>query len=200
MTVLYRNSLYDVRITGAADEALQPAPSPTPSPTSEPVDPSATALSSLNLTPADQAPGAQKIQVNDEDGDGLREVLQLANGEQLDVNGDGISDAQQSDVVAIRLLNDGSSSGDYGALASQRALVFSNTPLITLENEESTYRIPKPDGSFVSAGLPDQISNLFSGLLDFSLRALQPNESQNVVLTLPESLVNLKERHLAYAA
>ena len=191
-------AFYDVRITGAADEALQPAPSPTPSPTSEPVDSSATALSSLNLTPADQAPGAQKIQVNDEDGDGLREVLLLATGERLDVNGDGISDAQQSDLVAIRLLNDGSSSGDYGALESQRALVFSNTPLITLENEESTYRIPKPDGSFVSADLPDQISNLFSGLLDFSLQALQPNESLNVVLTLPKSLVNLRERHLAY--
>ena len=76
-------------------------------------------------TPADTAPLATDVQLSDDDGDGLKEVITAADGAIIDGNGDGIADAEQSDVVGLRMINDGAENTDYGALATDPDLSFS---------------------------------------------------------------------------
>ena len=89
-------------VTSIATPVIDAAPTPTPSPTPSPT-PTPTPSPTPDPTPVDPAPQGTNIQISDDDGDGLKEVITALDGNIIDGNGDGITDAEQAGVVGLRM-------------------------------------------------------------------------------------------------
>ena len=159
-------------------------------------------------TPADTAPLATDIQLSDDDGDGLREVITAADGELIDGNGDGVADAEQSDVIGLRMISGGADNTDYGALETDPALSFSAISLLnttepatdtsgTGSNPE-TYAVTTSAGQTQTTTIPSGIDNAFAGLLAFTVSGLSNGGSTSTTISLPQGLSNLDTAQLAY--
>lgn len=186
-------------LTSASYDATDPTPTPTPTPTPEPTpDP----------TPVDPAPLGTNIQTNDDDGDGLKEVVTDDDGDLIDGNRDGIADAEQSGVVGLRMINDGADNTDYGALETDPALSFSavsflrpTEPVTDTTGSGSspeTYAVTTRDGRTQTTAIPSGIDNAFAGLLAFSVLGLSNGGSTTTTISLPQGLSNLNPAQLAY--
>ena len=145
----------------------------------------------------DTAPSAGKLQRRDKDGDGLREILRTADGKLLDVNDDGIADAKQTEIIAIRLINDGSKASDYGYITSQHSLKFHSDQLIASEQLTALFDIPTSDGA-TRTKLPKRINNHFEGLLSFSVPSLNQEETAIIKLALAKDHTTQNAENLAY--
>ena len=149
----------------SVNEAPSPSPSPTPEPTPVP-EPSP--IPSTDPTPADTAPLATDVQTSDDDGDGLKEVITAADGELIDGNRDGIADAEQSDVVGLRMINEGAVSTDYGALETDLAISFSSISFLNPSepatgttgtgSKPETYAVTRSDGQTQNTTIPSGIN------------------------------------------
>lgn len=149
--------------------------SPTPSPTPEPEP---TPIPTLDPTPADTAPLAIDVQLSDDEGDGLKEVITASDGELIDGNGYSIADAEQSDVVGLRMINNGAKNTDYGALETDTDLSFNAISLLSptepatdttgIGNAE-TYAVTTRDCRTQTTSIPTGIDNAFAGLLAFTV-------------------------------
>jgi len=175
---------------------LSPEPntpsSPTPTPTpSTPATDSTPVVQSL-------APGST-VQTVDSDNDGLREVETAPDGNSIDGNNDGIPDAQQANVAGFRLINDGASSADFGALevTSGVQLQFRDDPLIAA-NTEGTFSFTGRDGAPVTATLPQGLSNSFAGVISFEVTNLAPGSSTEVTISLPRTITTNDPSQSAY--
>ena len=172
----------------------------------EPTEPSSPAPTPAPATPAaDQTPAAQSpapgstVQTVDSDSDGLREVETAPDGNAVDGNNDGIPDAQQANVAGFRLVNDGASSADFGALevAAGVQLQFNGDPLIT-GNAAGVFSFTAKDGTTISAALPQGLNNKFAGVISFEVTNLEPGSSTDVTISLPRNITPADPRQSAY--
>ena len=172
----------------------------------EPTEPSSPTPTPAPDTPAaDQTPAAQSpapgstVQTVDSDNDGLREVETAPDGNAVDGNNDGIPDSQQANVAGFRLVNDGASSADFGALqvAAGMQLQFKGDPLITA-NADGAFSFTSRDGSVISAALPQGLNNRFAGVISFEVTNLEPGSSTDVTISLPRNITPADPRQSAY--
>lgn len=165
-----------------------PTTTPTPIP---PVVDSAPVVQSV-------APGST-VQTVDSDNDGLREVEIAPDGNAIDGNNDGIPDAQQANVAGFRLVNDGASAADFGALEVQAGvqLQFRADPLIT-PTADGSFSFTGRDGTAVTAALPPGLSNSFAGVIAFEVTNLAPGSSTDVTIGLPRTLALTDASQSAY--
>ena len=133
------------------------------------------------------------------DNDGLPEAATAPDGNIIDGNNDGIPDAQQANVAGFRLINDGASSADFGALevTSGVQLQFRGDPLITA-NTEGTFSFSGRDGAPVTAALPQGLSNSFAGVISFEVTNLAPGSSTEVTISLPRTITTNDPSQSAY--
>ena len=135
-------------------------------------------------------------------------MITAADGELIDGNGDGIADAEQSDVVGLRMINDGADNTDYGALETDPALSFSAISFLnptepatdasgTGSNPE-TYAVTTSDGQTQTTTIPSGIDNAFAGLLAFTVSGLSNGGSTSTTISLPQGLNNLPTGEVAY--
>ena len=136
---------------------------------------------------ADPAPAASQIQPIDSDGDGLREVLTDRDGKIIDANNDGIADADQGLVTALRLINDGSLASDYGAITVDEAVRIQATNLLTT-SDAGLFSITGADDVNRDVPLPSGISNLLSGAIAFQVDGLPAGTSTQATIHLPAGL------------
>jgi hypothetical protein len=168
--------------------AFTPTPTPTPTPTDNgrrrfPFIPGG----SEPVTPADQAPGATDLQPIDLDGDGFRENKQARDGLLVDANRDGIADFLQTEVIAIRLLNDGASASDYGALLPAPGVKVSELTF-TAPSADGTLPVTTRSGATLNAAIPTDITNALGGALSFDVSGVAPGGSTQLTLALPAGL------------
>ncbi|MGB1417296.1 MAG: Ig-like domain-containing protein, partial [Synechococcus sp.] len=198
----------DLTVTDTPEPAVaEPEPTPEPQPTPEPA-PTPSPEPTPDPTPADTAPLATDVQLSDDDGDGLKEVITAADGELIDGNGDGIADAEQADVVGLRMINDGADNTDYGALETDPALSFSAisflrptetaTDATGTGNNAESYAVTTRDGQTQTTAIPTGIDNAFAGLLAFTVSGLSNGGSTSTTISLPQGLNNLDTAQLAY--
>lgn len=135
----------------------------------------------------DSAPGAFSIQTMDNDYDGIREVITAIDGSLVDGNGDGIADAEQPDVVGLRLINDGSRGSDYGALVVNPSVSIANV-ILTVPGADSQVQVATKDGGTIVTSIPADISNAFVGVLAFSVSELAAGGSTDVTIKFPSGL------------
>ncbi len=130
----------------------------------------------------------------DSDEDGLPEVDAAPDGKTIDGNNDGIPDARQSNVAGLRLVNDGSSATDFGALevAAGVQLQFKADPLITAAADGS-FSFSGKDGATVSVDLPQGLSNTLAGVIAFEVTNLAPGSSTVVTISLPRNVVAISD-------
>ena len=171
--------------TGAAPSSPSPSssnntPTTTPTPTQQPSQPT-------NNTPADPAPAGTNIQLTDTDGDGLREVITAPNGSIIDGNRDGVPDSEQTDVAGLRLINDGASGSDYGALVVSPDVRLSAVTL-TSPAEDGTIPVTVRGGGTVATTTPDGITNAFAGVMSFNVSGITPGGSTQATISLPTGL------------
>jgi len=115
------------------------------------------------------------LQARDNDGDGLREAVQDIQGNRIDANHDGIQDADQHNVTAIHLINDGSMHGDFGAISVNSQYQLTNAILT------------KHD-SALSLSHPIETVNAFNGTVSFAVLGIPTGGSIDAIISLPESL------------
>ena len=189
----------------SVNEAPSPSPSPTPEPTPVP-EPSP--IPSTDPTPADTAPLATDVQTSDDDGDGLKEVITAADGELIDGNRDGIADAEQSDVIGLRMINEGAVSTDYGSLETDPGISFNAISFLNptepatgttgKASKPETYAVTTSDGQTQNTTIPSGINNAFAGLLAFTVSGLKNGGKTSTSISLPKGLNNLNSDRLAY--
>ena len=182
---------------------LTPEPQPEPQPESqaEPNTPSSPTPTTpvADPTPVVQAPApGSTIQTVDSDNDGLREVETAPDGNAIDGNNDGIPDTQQANVAGFRLVNDGSSSADFGALevAAGVQLQFNADPLIAAA--DGSFSFTGKDGATVSVDLPEGLTNRFAGVIAFEVTNLAPGSSTEVIINLPRTIAITDPSQSAY--
>jgi Ca2+-binding RTX toxin-like protein len=146
-----------------------------------------------------QAPTGSTVQKVDADNDGLREVETAPDGNAIDGNNDGIPDAQQATVAGFRLINDGASSADFGALEVQAGvqLQFKADPLVT-PTADGSFSFAGKDGAAVTAALPQGLSNSFAGVIAFEVANLAPGGSTDVTIGLPRTIALSDPNQSAY--
>ena len=126
-------------------------------------------------TPADNAPPGVLIQARDSDGDGLREAIRDAQGNLVDGNRDGVADAEQANVTALHMLNDGSSSSDYGAISVSPDLQLRGARLTA---HDAAAALSHSGG----------ITNALTGVVSFSVSGLTPGGHTQATVHLPSGL------------
>jgi hypothetical protein len=182
----------DLSIELTPDTTPTSDPTPTPTP---PVSPP-----TVDITPVVQAPApGSTVQTVDSDNDGLREVQTAPDGQAIDGNNDGIPDAQQANVAGFRLINDGASSADFGALevGAGVQLQFNADPLIT-SAADGSFNFTGKDGAIVSAALPQGLSNRFAGVIAFEITNVPQGSSTDVTVTLPRTVTISDPNQSAY--
>ena len=146
---------------------------------------SATSSSSLPAAaPTDSIADGTIVEHADADGDGFREVIIAADGYGVDGNRDGILDAEQTQVVALNLINDASKHSDYGALAVSDNVALRGVTLLPTADDGSI-AVTLADGSSVNASLPSGITNTFSNAIAFELAGLTPGGTAEALIYLP---------------
>jgi hypothetical protein len=133
------------------------------------------------------APGS-RLQTSDTDNDGLLEVESTQSGDLIDGNNDGIPDFQQSLVAGFRLVNTGANPTHFGALTAPTGLQlkFKTAPLIE-PNASGNFSFIRPDGTNISAALPDDLTNNFAGIVAFNVSNLNPGASVAINISLPRT-------------
>lgn len=179
-----------------APPTVQPE-TPTPPPTTVTPPPTTPVPAT---TPVVQAPApGSTVQTVDSDNDGLREVETAPDGQAIDGNNDGIPDAQQATVAGFRLINDGASSADFGALevAAGVQLQFKADPLIT-STPDGAFSFTGKDGVAVSAVLPQGVTNRFAGVIGFEVTNVAQGGSTDVTVSLPRTITITDPSQSAY--
>jgi hypothetical protein len=170
-----------------------PVASEPPAPTETPVTPTPRRFPVIPgggepVTPSDQAPGATDLQPLDRDADGFRENKQARDGLLVDANRDGIADYLQTEVIAIRLLNDGASASDYGALLPAPGVKISELSF-TAPSADGTFPVSTRSGATLNATIPSDISNALTGALSFTVSGVTPGGTTQVLLALPSGIL-----------
>lgn len=141
----------------------------------------------VSRTPADNVPEGVTVQAIDSDGDGLREAVRDQDGRIIDGNRDGIADAEQAQVTALRLIGDGAFSTDYGAVAVTAGLILSDTQCIT-PSENGRFNVIARDGGTVEAALPYGVSDNFIGAVSFTVSGIATGATTRATIHLPSGL------------
>jgi hypothetical protein len=142
---------------------------------------------SSETTRADNAPEGVTVQVIDSDGDGLREAVTDRDGRIIDGNRDGIADAEQAQVTALRLIGDGAFSTDYGAIAVTAGVILSDTQCVT-PSENGHFNVIARNGGTVEAALPYGVSNNFIGAVSFTVSGMASGATTRATIHLPSGL------------
>lgn len=141
----------------------------------------------VSRTAADNAPEGVTVQAIDSDGDGLREAVTDQDGRIIDGNRDGIADAEQAQVTALRLIGDGAFSADYGAVAVTAGVILSDTQCIT-PSENGRFNVIARDGGTVEAALPYGVSDNFIGAVSFTVLGITTGATTTATIHLPSGL------------
>lgn len=149
-----------------------------------PIQPTPNTKTPATSTPIDSAPAGVKIQLNDDDGDGLLEVIVAADGVIIDGNRDGIVDAEQSNVTGLPLIRDGAKGSDFGAVSVRNNLRLTNADL-TPTNENNPFTVATRGGGRLATTTPQGTINTFSGALSFNVSGMAPGSKTEVVISLP---------------
>ena len=136
-----------------------------------------------------------------------------ADGDLIDGNDDGVADAEQTDVVGLRIINDGAENTDYGALQTDPTLQFGGISLLTPteppagatstnsdngETTPATFAVTTRDGQSQLTSIPSGIDNAFAGLLAFTVSGLSNGGSTTTTISLPKGLETLDTNQLTY--
>ena len=172
----------------AARKKPEPVPAPVPEPVPEPEPvPVSEPVPVVDTTPADTVPAGSIIQTTDSDGDGLREVVTAPDGTSVDGNRDGISDATQRNVTGLRLINNGASGSDYGAISVSNGIQLTRVSL-TSANSDGTYPVTTRSGGTVVTTTPIGITNALSGVVSFNVSGVTPGGRTKVTIHFPSGL------------
>ena len=142
---------------------------------------------------SDHVPSGVAVQTSDSDGDGLREAIKDRQGNWIDGNRDGLTDADQRRVTGLRLIEDGGLNRHYGAVAVADGLFLNNTRC-NLPSLAGIFSLPTRQGDFIKVQSPTGISNTFIGSVSFRVSGIgasgQPGAGGNAVATvhLPRGL------------
>ncbi|MBD1193311.1 Ig-like domain-containing protein, partial [Vulcanococcus sp. Clear-D1] len=141
----------------------------------------------IDQVPADPAPAGTNIQPNDDDGDGLREVVTSADGTSVDGNRDGVPDAQQTEVAGLRLINDGAKGSDYGALVVSPGVQLGGVTL-TAPSADGSMPVTARGGGTVVTTTPYGMTNAFAGVVSFDLSGIAPGGATQATISFPSGL------------
>ena len=141
----------------------------------------------VDSTPIDPAPAGVNVQASDDDGDGIREVVTAADGTIVDGNRDGISDATQSQVAGLRLINDGAAGSDYGAISVGEGIQLGAVTLTSAAADGAFPVIARGGGTLVTQ-VPGGITNAFAGVVSFDASGLTPGGTTQATISIPSGL------------
>lgn len=151
----------------------------------------------VDNTPADPAPAGTNIQPTDDDGDGLREVVTAADGTTVDGNRDGISDADQTQVAGLRLINDGAAGSDYGALVVPDGIQLQAVTLSTAAADGSI-PVTTVGGGTVVTTTPEGITNAFAGVISFNAAGVTPGGTTTATISFLRSPAGTGNAYLRF--
>lgn len=136
---------------------------------------------------SDHVPSGVAVQISDSDGDGLREAIKDRQGNWIDGNRDGLTDADQQRVTGLRLIGDGGINRHYGAVALADGLFLNNTRC-NLPSPAGIFSLSSRQGDFIKVQSPTGISNSFIGSVSFRVSGIdaigQPGAGSNAVATV----------------
>lgn len=145
----------------------------------------------------DNTPPNVAIQLEDNDRDGLREAVRDVERIIIDGNRDGFADADQSNVIGIRLAGHGSFADDYGAITAADGVIIRNTRCVIIENNDRL-NISGRSGISASASLPAEIVNSLTGILTFQALGMPPKKAGSATLHLPANTKGNPDAFYAY--
>ena len=132
--------------------------------------------------------GTKNSTASDTESDGLEKARTATDGSIIDGNRDGIPDSQQSLIAELRLMNDGSTASDYGAIEVATGIKVSASTLSTA-NKDNSLRITTSNGDTALVSLPDNITNAFTTIVSLSIsQSAADRLAQQATLHLPDSL------------
>jgi hypothetical protein len=126
------------------------------------------------------------------DNDNLDESPANHNGLIIDGNKDGIADATQSNVAGLRRTGDGTSAGDYAALAVGPDYTLNAVTLLPITNNQ--VQVSLPSGGTITTPIPTGISALLEPL-EFYVEGVTPGATIEAELFIPD---NFNEQTDAY--
>ena len=126
------------------------------------------------------------------DNDNLDESPENHNGLVIDANKDGIPDASQSNVAGIKRVGDGTSQGDFAALAVGPNYTLNAVTLRPIVNNQ--VNVSLPSGGSLDVPIPQGINALLEPL-EFFVEGVTPGATIEAELFIPD---NFNEQTDAY--
>jgi len=141
------------------------------------------ASNSFSLTPVGTSSGGGSSSPG-LDNDNLDESPQNNNGIIIDANKDGIPDANQSYVAGIRRVGDGTSPGDYAALAVAADYTLDAVTLLPITNNK--VQVSLPSGGSISTPIPNGVTALLEPL-EFHVKDVKPGATIKAEVFIPDN-------------
>lgn len=138
------------------------------------------------------APGTGNSSTPGLDNDNLDESPENHNGLVIDANKDGIPDASQSNVAGIKRVGDGTSQGDFAALAVAPNFTLNAVTLRPIVNNQ--VNVSLPSGGSLNVPIPQGITALLEPL-EFFVEGVSPGATIEAELFIPD---NFNEQTDAY--
>ena len=114
-------------------------------------------------------------------------MVTAADGTIVDGNRDGVPDATQGNVTGLRLINNGASGSDYGAISVSNGIQLSGVSL-TSANSDGAYPVTTRSGGTVVTTTPIGITNALSGVVSFNVFGVTPGSTTEATISLPSGL------------
>ena len=140
-------------------------------------------------------PGAGSSTSPGLDNDNLDESSQNNNGIVIDANKDGTPDADQSNVAGIRRVGDGTSPGDYAALAVAANYTLNAVTLLPITNNQ--VQVSLPSGGSVSTPIPSGVTALLEPL-EFYVENVTPGATIEAELFIPDNFGQQTDAYMRF--
>jgi hypothetical protein len=129
------------------------------------------------------------------DNDNLDESAQNNNGIVIDANKDGTPDANQSNVAGIHRVGDGTSPGDYAALAVAANYTLNAVTLLPITNNQ--VQVSLPSGGSVSTPIPSGVTALLEPL-EFYVENVTPGATIEAELFIPDNFGQQTDAYMRF--